>query len=289
MTRLATSRGQLSAALSDARRSSATVALVPTLGALHDGHAQLFREGRGRADVVVVSVFVNPLQFGPGEDYARYPRTLAADVDLATAEQVDVVFAPDVDEVFAGGAPEVGVDPGPRGSRLEGLSRPGHFGGVLTVVAALVGLVRPAIAVFGEKDYQQLVLVRAMVRDLAMGVDVVGVETVRDADGLALSSRNAYLDAEQRGRALALARALRAGSVAAGRGSAEALSAARSVLESTDGIDVDYLELTGPDLGPPPGTGPARLLVAARVGPTRLIDNAPVVLGATNAATEGSA
>lgn len=289
MTRLATTRGQLSAALTDARRSAATVALVPTLGALHDGHAQLFREGRGRADVVVVSVFVNPLQFGPGEDYARYPRTLTADVNLATAEQVDVVFAPDVDEVFVGGTPEVSVDPGPRGSRLDGLSRPGHFRGVLTVVAALVGLVRPAIAVFGEKDYQQLVLVRAMARDLAMGVDVVGVETVRDADGLALSSRNAYLDAEQRGRALALARALRAGSVAAARGAAEALSAARDVLQATAGIDLDYLELTDPDLGPPPTTGPARLLVAARVGSTRLIDNAAVVLGSSNAARDGSA
>ena len=288
MTRVVTTRGELSAALADQGGSSATGALVPTLGALHDGHAQLFREGRKRADVLVVSVFVNPLQFGPGEDYARYPRTLAADVDLATAEQVDVVFAPDVEEVFAGGAPEVSVDPGPLGSRLEGVSRPTHFRGVLTVVAALLGLVRPAIAVFGEKDYQQLLLVRAMARDLAMGVDVVGVETVRDPDGLALSSRNAYLDPVQRDRALALSRALRAGSVAAARGPAEALGAARAVLEATEGIDLDYLELTDPDLRPPPATGPARLLVAARVGPIRLIDNTPVVLGTAGPARNRS-
>ena len=280
MTQVVASREQLSTALASASRSGATVSLVPTLGALHDGHARLLREGRKRADLLVASVFVNPLQFGAGEDYARYPRTLGADVDLARAESVDVVFAPSTEAVFPSGRPEVTVDPGPRGTRLEGAARPTHFRGVLTVVAALFWLVRPQVAVFGEKDYQQLVLVRAMVRDLGMGVDVVGAETVREPDGLAMSSRNAYLDAEQRRRALALSKALRAGSDAAAAGPTAVLTAARAVLAASDGVAVDYLELTDPDLGPTPATGPARLLIAAGVGGTRLIDNTPVLLGA---------
>ncbi len=170
--------------------------LVPTMGALHAGHAALLRAAREHAGpgVVVASIFVNPLQFAPGEDLDRYPRTMDADLELCAAAGVDVVFAPAVDEMYPGGEPLVTVEPGPLGGILEGASRPGHFRGVLTVVAKLFGLVRPTVAVFGQKDYQQLILVRRMSRDLCLGVDVVGAETVREADGLALSSRNRYLD-----------------------------------------------------------------------------------------------
>ena len=265
---------------------AAPVALVPTMGALHAGHAALLRTARARvgADApLVVSIFVNPLQFAPGEDLERYPRTLEADLALCAEQGADVVFAPSADEVYPGGAPQVVVDPGPLGGVLEGASRPSHFRGVLTVVAKLFGLVRPDVAVFGEKDYQQLALVRRMSADLCLGVDVVGATTVREPDGLALSSRNRFLDAEARRAAAALSRALFAGAEAS-RSAAEAsgsgaeasgsvaeasLSAARAVLATEPEVAVDYLELTAPDLGPPPAYGGARLLVAARVGATR--------------------
>ncbi len=272
------------------------VALVPTMGALHDGHAALIRRARkevAQGGHVVVSVFVNPLQFGPGEDLDRYPRTLDADLGVCAAEGVDVVFAPSVDEVYPGGASAgaiagaVTVDPGPVGGSLEGEFRPTHFRGVLTVVAKLLGLVRPDVAVFGEKDYQQLVLVCRMVADLCMGVRVVGAETVREADGLALSSRNRYLDERQRDQAAVLFRALHAGQQGARRGAEAALGAARGELRHAQAIDLDYLEVVAPDLGPAPAHGEARMLVAARLGPTRLIDNLPLQLGPGIAARTG--
>ncbi|TYP84801.1 pantoate--beta-alanine ligase [Blastococcus xanthinilyticus] len=255
------------------------VALVPTMGALHEGHRTLVRAARERAGSVVVSVFVNPTQFGPGEDFDRYPRTWDADLAALAEEGADVVFHPPVEEVYPPGAVGVTVDPGPLGGVLEGAVRPGHFAGVLTVVAKLFGLVRPDLALFGEKDYQQLTLIRAMARELALGVEVVGVPTVREDDGMALSSRNRYLSPEERGRAAALHRALRAGADAGPRGADAVLSAARAVLAEVPDLVQDYLELTDTDLGPAPAAGPARLLVAVRAGSTRLLDNAPITLG----------
>ncbi|GAB3264281.1 pantoate--beta-alanine ligase [Alteromonas gracilis] len=274
--RLVGSREELRTALRDL--GAERLGLVPTMGALHDGHASLMRAAREHADVVAVSVFVNPMQFAPGEDLDRYPRTLAADLEVCAEQGVDLVFAPAVEEVYPGGDPQVTVAPGPLGSLLEGASRPTHFAGVLTVVAKLFGLVRPDVAVFGQKDFQQLALIRRMVADLCLGIDVVGAPTIREDDGLALSSRNRYLDPEQRTQALALSRALRAGAEAGVRGSEAVLAAARAELDAP-GVDLDYLALTDPDLGPAPSTGEARLLVAARVGSTRLIDNTGLVLG----------
>jgi pantoate--beta-alanine ligase len=257
------------------------VGLVPTMGALHVGHTTLLDTVRAESDVLVASIFVNPLQFGPGEDLARYPRTLDDDLELCAAHGVDVVFTPDVETVYPGGDPQVTVSPGPLGDELEGASRPGHFGGVLTVVAKLLNLVAPQLAAFGEKDYQQLVLIRRMVSDLCMPVEVVGVPTVRDEDGLATSSRNRYLSPDERTTALALNQALRAGQSAGSEGSRAALLAAGEVLVKAQDIELDYLALRAPDLGPLPaeGAGDARMLVAAKVGATRLIDNMPVVLG----------
>jgi pantoate--beta-alanine ligase len=255
------------------------VALVPTMGALHEGHRTLVRVARQRAASVVVSVFVNPTQFGPGEDFDRYPRTWDADLAALGEEGADLVFHPDVEDVYPPGSVGVTVDPGPLGGVLEGAIRPGHFAGVLTVVAKLFGLVRPDLAVFGEKDYQQLTLIRAMARELALGVEVVGVPTVREDDGLALSSRNRYLDPQQRARAVALSSALRAGADAGPQGADAVLAAARAVLAAEPTLVQDYLQLTDVDLGPAPSAGPARLLVAARAGTTRLLDNIAVELG----------
>ncbi len=278
--RLASSREELRDALGAAaeQHPGGRVGLVPTMGALHAGHAALLR--RARAEVgpdapVVASIFVNPMQFAPGEDLDRYPRTFAADLEVCAAQGVDIVFAPAVDDVYPSGSPQVTVDPGPLAGDLEGGTRPTHFRGVLTVVAKLLGLVRPDVAVFGEKDYQQLALIRRMVEDLCMGVQVVGADTVREDDGLALSSRNRYLDAEQRVQATALSRALFAARDRQGSAAA-ALEAARAVLDQAAGVDLEYLEVRAPDLGPAPDAGPARLLVAARVGATRLIDNVAI-------------
>jgi pantoate--beta-alanine ligase len=242
-------------------------ALVMTMGALHEGHAALLRQARLRAATVVATVFVNPLQFGPGEDFDRYPRTLDGDVAICEREQVDIVFAPPVEEIFPT-RPQVTVLAGPLGEILEGASRPGHFDGMLTVVNRMFHLVDGVdAAFFGEKDYQQLTLIRRLVADFALGLEIVGVPTVREPDGLALSSRNRYLSAAERQTALALSRALRAGP-----------AQARDVLAAEPGLDLDYLELRAPDLGPAPATGEARLLVAARVGATRLLDNLAVHL-----------
>ncbi|HEX6501226.1 MAG TPA: pantoate--beta-alanine ligase [Micromonosporaceae bacterium] len=271
------------AGLAEARAAlTGSVAVVMTMGALHEGHAALLRAARERADHVLVTIFVNPLQFGPNEDFDRYPRTLDADLAVCAANGADVVFAPSVSEMYPDGQPTVRVDPGPLGGTLEGASRPGFFHGVLTVVLKLLHLTRPDFAFFGEKDYQQLTLVRLMVRDTALPVRIVGVPTVREPGGLALSSRNRYLSPDERRVALALSAALRAGADAAGRGvgAESALSAARAAFDETGrGVaKLDYLVLTDPDLGPAPATGPARMLVAAWVGATRLIDNAPLEL-----------
>jgi pantoate--beta-alanine ligase len=278
-------RADLEAQLAAARAAGSRVGLVPTMGALHEGHASLIRVARAHvADgPVVVSVFVNPMQFGPGEDLDRYPRTLDDDLELCEREGVDLVFAPSVDEVYPHGQPMVTVDPGPLAGLLEGKVRPTHFRGVLTVVAKLFGLVRPDVAVFGQKDYQQLALIRRMVADLCQGVEVIGAATEREPDGLALSSRNRYLDPDQRREAVALSRALLAAREEAPYGVAAALAAARAELRAAKLVDLDYLAITTPELDElpadvPPGTE-ARILVAARLGSTRLIDNMPLVIG----------
>ncbi len=262
---------------------SGDVAAVLTMGALHAGHRGLVDEARrrvGPSGTVVLTIFLNPLQFGAGEDLNRYPRSL--DSDLAAAEQagVDLVFAPNVEQVYPDGAATITVDPGELGTRWEGAARPTHFRGVLTVVAKLLNLVVPSVTVFGEKDYQQLVLVRRMCRELELGVEVVGLPTVREPDGLALSSRNAYLTSEQRRAGLALSRALRAAQQSAPTSGDAALGAARAVLAAEPDVDVDYLVLTDPDLADPPVAGDARMLVAARVGTTRLLDNIALTIGA---------
>jgi pantoate--beta-alanine ligase len=254
------------------------VGLVPTMGALHAGHVSLIETSVRTSQATIVTLFVNPMQFGPNEDLARYPRTLEADLAKCEAAGADLVWAPALADVYPGGEPHVRVEPGPLGAVLEGAVRPGHFAGVLTVVAKFFGLVRPAVAFFGEKDYQQLTLIRQMAGDLELFVGIAGVPTVREPDGLALSSRNAYLSADERAHATALARALFAGQDAAANGGDAVLAAARSVLAATDAVGVDYLELRDPDLGVAPERGAARLLVAARVGSTRLIDNVPVQL-----------
>jgi pantoate--beta-alanine ligase len=287
----ADSRADLSSALEAAPNgagagSASRVAFVPTMGALHEGHVALIHRARaeiGSEGAVVVSIFVNPTQFAPGEDLDRYPRTLAADLLACAGAGADVVFTPALEEMYPRGIGPgaVTVDPGVLGTILEGASRPTHFAGVLTVVAKLFGLVRPDVAVFGQKDYQQLALIRRMAADLCLRVEVVGAQTVREGDGLALSSRNRFLDPSERGRAVSLSAAL----FAASDGAGSALAAARRVLEAAGasrGFELDYLELTGVDLGPAPESGEARLLVAAKVGSTRLIDNVPVILGSTN-------
>jgi len=255
------------------------VGLVPTMGALHAGHVALIERARELCESVLVTIFVNPLQFGPSEDLARYPRTLAEDVAICERAGSDVVWAPSVADIYPGGAAQVRVDPGPLGAELEGAVRPTHFAGVLTVVAKLLNLARPAVAFFGEKDYQQLTLIRRMAADLELGVGIVGVPTVREADGLALSSRNVYLTAGERNQALVLSRALLAGRAAAPRGAVAVLDAGAAVLAAEPGVSVDYLALRGEDLGAVRESGgPARLLVAGRVGHTRLIDNVELTL-----------
>jgi pantoate--beta-alanine ligase len=258
------------------------VGVVMTMGALHEGHATLIREARAACDAVVVTVFLNPLQFGPNEDLARYPRTFDADLALCTREGVDLVFAPGPDVVYPDGDPGVRVAAGRLGEVVEGRSRPGHFDGVLTVVAKLLHLIRPGAAYFGQKDAQQLLIIRRMVRDLDFGVDVVAVPTVREPDGLAMSSRNMYLSPLDREVALTLVRSLRAGEAAASEGASAARRAARAVLVAEPLVLVDYLVLVHPESledVPEWYSGPALLAVAARVGRTRLIDNALLTVG----------
>jgi pantoate--beta-alanine ligase len=260
------------------RHTGRRVMLVPTMGALHDGHLALVRAAkRVSGSVVVVSIFVNPLQFGTGEDLDAYPRTLDADMELLAEEGVEVVFTPTPAVMYPDG-PRTTVHPGPLGGELEGAVRPTHFAGMLTVVLKLLQIVRPDRAFFGEKDYQQLVLIRQMADDLNLDSRIVGVPTVRESDGLAMSSRNRYLNPEEREQASALSSALLAGMYAAGGGPAAVLDAARAVLDEVPAIITDYLELRGPWLEHAPIAGPARLLVAARLGATRLLDNIAVEL-----------
>jgi pantoate--beta-alanine ligase len=271
--------GEIHAVTRALRSTGRLITLVPTMGALHAGHLELIRRARRIPNsVTVVSVFVNPLQFGPNEDLDRYPRTFEADLEACRTEGVELVFAPSTSDMYQPGA-DLRVHPGQLGQQLEGAVRPGHFDGVLTVVLKLFNIVAPDMAFFGEKDYQQLVLIRRMVRELNLGVRVVGVPIVRDPDGLALSSRNQYLTAEQRRAALALPSALAAGAQAGHAGAGAVLAAGRAVLDAEPGIAVDYLQLRDRDLGRAPELGEGRLLVAARVGTTRLIDNVPVALG----------
>jgi pantoate--beta-alanine ligase len=264
------------------------VVLVPTMGALHDGHRSPLRVAREKAGTkgsVMVSIFVNPLQFGPAEDYDRYPRPIEHDLAVCAQEGVTAVFHPSVAQMYPA-QPMVTVNPGPAGRLLEGASRPGFFDGVLTVVLKLLQLTRPDTAVFGAKDAQQLALIRRMVIDLDLGVEIVAAPLHRDPDGLAASSRNAYLSAGERASALALSRALETARVAAAGGAGRAIAAARAVLveaaAASPPVQLDYLVLADPESFAEVGAdhlGPAILLVAAMVGVTRLIDNVSLDVG----------
>jgi pantoate--beta-alanine ligase len=295
---LARTRTELAAALAaqdagalvtpDAAAPLAPRAVVMTMGALHTGHLELVRAARAAARHVVVTIFVNPLQFGAGEDLDRYPRDLDGDLALLGGEGLlgpgDVVFAPTPDVVYSGGDPVVRVSAGRIGEVLEGRSRPGHLDGVLTVVLKLLHLTRPAVALFGEKDAQQLSAVRRMVQDLDVPVDVRGVATARDADGLALSSRNAYLSPGERTQALSLSRGLADGRelAEAGKDPDDVVDAVHAALAQAGVADVDYVALVdaaGFEDVRPGFTGTAVLAVAARVGSTRLIDNVRLHLG----------
>jgi pantoate--beta-alanine ligase len=258
-----------------------TVCLTPTLGALHAGHLVHLRRASELADIRIVSIFVNPLQFGPNEDLDRYPRTLEADLDRLGELGVPYVFAPTADEMYPGGKPEVTVAAGRIGELYEGRSRPGHFDGVLTVVAKLLLIVEPQFVTFGQKDAQQLFLVRRMVRDLNIPVQLEVIDIVREDDGLALSSRNRYLDAKERRAAHALSAALEAAASSADRGIDAVIAAAQGTLMGEPLVELDYLTVVNPDtfLGVDDDyRGPALVLVAARVGTTRLIDNERILL-----------
>jgi pantoate--beta-alanine ligase len=276
--------------------------LVPTMGALHEGHAALARTAVGQNDVVVASIFVNPLQFGDATDLDRYPRTLDADLALLEAQGVDLAFAPSVEEVYPGGEPLVRITSGRLGEKWEGASRPGHFDGALTVVAKLLHYGIPGAglpagtgapgegglpsyrAYFGQKDAQQLALVRRMVADLNFPVDIVGVPTVRSADGLALSSRNRFLADDEREAALVLSRALRLLEQRAKAREPLDLESAQAMVESQPLVGLDYFDVVDPDTLEPlaencretPFRGEALALIAAKVGPVRLIDNMPL-------------
>jgi pantoate--beta-alanine ligase len=249
--------------LREPRRRGERIGLVPTMGALHAGHRSLLDAARASCDVVVMSLFVNPSQFDAADDLARYPRDESADAAVAEEAGVDLLFAPDAEELYPPGF-DTWVDPGALGEVLEGAARPGHFRGVATVCAKLFSIVGPDAAFFGEKDAQQVAVIRHVVRDLDLPLEIVAMPTVREASGLALSSRNRFLSAHERATALALPRALDAGRDAH-RAGADAVAAARAVLESEPGLSVDYVEVA--EFGAP------TLVAAIRVGATRLIDN----------------
>ena len=268
------------AALREALAASGPVAFVPTMGALHDGHLALVERARQLAPTVVVSIFVNPLQFGAGEDLAKYPRTL--DADLALLDGVDVVFAPTVDELYPEWPITTIVRPGKVATLFEGRSRPGHFDGVLTIVSKLLNIVQPDIVVFGQKDAQQVFLVAKMVDDLNLPVRVEIVPTVREDDGLARSSRNRFLDDKQRRSARVLSQALEAAESSADRGIDSVIAAAQSVLMGEPAVELDYFAVVNPATFLPVDDdyrGPAQVLIAAKVGETRLIDNERIRLG----------
>lgn len=265
-------------AVGEARREGKRIALVPTMGALHDGHLSLVAAARERADYVVVSIFVNPAQFAPGEDFEAYPRDIRRDLDLLGAEGADLAFTPSTDAMYTANA-EVMVEPGPLGSVLEGATRPTHFRGVCTIVAKLLNITAPDLAFFGEKDYQQLTVLRRMVRDLDMPVKVVGCPIVRECDGLALSSRNVYLSRDERAAATVLYRALRSAETLALDGERDPRmleDAMRSLVEGEPLASLDYAVVADAATLAPLGRidgSPVRALIAARVGATRLIDN----------------
>ena len=267
----------LRARLDHARRGGQRIALVPTMGALHEGHLALVDVARREADLVVMSVFVNPRQFAPGGDFDRYPRDLDADSALAAGRGVDVLFAPPVDEMYSRGT-EIVVRAGETAARWEGAFRPGHFDGVLTVVSKLFNIVQPDVACFGRKDIQQVTLIRRMVEELDIPVQLAVVPTVRDADGLAMSSRNSYLSAPERQAALAIPRSLAALATAWGDGLREAAAlgeVAANVLRQEPTLVTDYIAVAHPDrLAPTEVADPGTVIaLAARVGTTRLIDN----------------
>ena len=277
---VARTRAELKAAR--AELGDGDVGVVMTMGALHEGHAALIRQAKANARHVIVTIFLNPLQFGPREDLSRYPRTVDADMEICTREGVDLVFLPTPDVIYPDGDPGVRVSAGPLGNVLEGQARPGHFDGVLTVVGKLLHLTGADRAYYGQKDAQQLLLIRRMARDLDFPVDVVSVPTVREADGLAMSSRNMYLTESDRETALCLSRALRAGAAAAVEGPSAVRRAARAVLVKEPLALIDYLVLVHPSTledVPEWYHGEALLAVAGRVGTTRLIDNIPVNVG----------
>lgn len=270
------------------RAAGCSVALVPTMGALHAGHLSLVDIASANADAVIVSVFVNPAQFGPTEDLAKYPRTLDADVEALTGVGVDAVFAPAAEELYPAGWPTTLVTPGAIATRYEGALRPGHFAGVLTVVTKLLNIVQPDVAVFGEKDAQQLALVRRLVKDLDIPTTIVAAPTRRDTEGLALSSRNRYLSDVDRATAQFVPRAVTAvvEQARAGAGAVQARDAGIALLRAQPSIALDYLDIVDEEFAPVRAdhTGSARVIVAARVGQTRLIDNASIVLTAKDPA-----
>ena len=278
-----TSRADLHAWTRAQRAAGRRIGLVPTMGYLHEGHLALVDEARRRADAIVLSIFVNPLQFAPGEDLARYPRDLPHDRALAAARGVDALFVPDVDTMYPAGS-EIRVVPGATADRWEGAARPGHFTGVLTVVAKLFHLVEPELACFGRKDIQQLTLVRRMVRDLDWPIEIVEVPTVREPDGLALSSRNAYLRPEERRSAVAISRALAAAHRSFCEGETRAAALEQRMqheLRGTPEVRVEYIAIVEPNGLAPVATVDGRtvIAVAARVGDTRLIDNISLAQG----------
>lgn len=276
MERIA-SKQEVRQAVAEARREGKRIALVPTMGALHEGHLSLVQAARDRADYLIVSVFVNPTQFGQGEDFAAYPRDLDRDEDLLDAEGVDIVFAPTPEIMYASDA-QVTVDPGPLGRVLEGAVRPTHFTGVCTVVSKLLSIALPDLAFFGEKDFQQLAVIRLMARDLDIPVKVLGCPIIRECDGLALSSRNVYLSAEERAAAPVLYRALRTAETLMLDGERDArivADAMRETVSSEPLAQIDYAEVVDARTLEPLQEldRPARGLIAARLGSTRLIDN----------------
>ena len=267
---------EVRAAVRAARERGASIGLVPTMGAFHDGHLSLMRAARAAHDLVVVSLFVNPTQFGPGEDLAAYPRDEQRDAALAESVGVDILFAPTVDQMYPDGF-ATSIHVGGVADVLDGAARPGHFDGVATVVTKLFGIVRPDAAYFGQKDAQQVLVVRRLVRDLDLDVQVIACPIVREADGLAMSSRNAYLDAASRVQAAGISRALDAAeaAVASGRTGVHDVQAAARAELAASRIEPEYVQLRSPDdLTEVDAVAPAALLlVAARVGPARLIDN----------------
>lgn len=259
------------------------VGVVMTMGALHEGHATLVRQARKENASVVVTIFVNPLQFGDGEDLDNYPRTLDADLAILAREGADLVFTPSEKLLYPDGDALIRVSAGTLGSTLEGAHRPGHFDGMLTVVNKLMNLTRPDVAYYGQKDAQQLLLIKRMVADLNMATTVTAVPTVRDDDGLALSSRNTYLSADERRTALCLSRALRAGESVVTQGADAVREAAHKILAAEPGFRPDYLALVSPNTFehvPSEYQGEALLAIAGHVGTTRLIDNMPLTVGA---------